>query len=231
MRLAVIPARGGSKRILNKNIRYFCGKPIIAYSIEKARQSGLFDDVVVSTDSTIIAEIALRCGAGVPFMRPKDLATDKIHPFSAVSHAIRFFEEKGITLESICCIYATAPLMRVGDLIKGHEALTENKFDFVMAVTTYDFPVYRSLRLCDDVIVPEFRDTINERSQDLPELVRDCGQFYWGSSEAFHQNDTVFRHPHIRAAGVSVPKKYVQDIDTEEDWEEAEIRYRILNNV
>lgn len=231
MRLAVIPARGGSKRILNKNSRYFCGKPIIQYSIEAAKKSGLFDEVVVSTDSSTIATLAIELGASVPFMRPKELATDTSYAFLAVSHAIYYFEELEEQITSVCCIYPTAPLLRLQDLKKGFVMLNTGQYDFVMATTEYEFPVYRSLRKVGDTVVPEFQDSINKKSQELPSLVHDVGQFYWSRPGSFHQSCTVFEHPHTRVGTVSIPKKYVQDLDTEEDWQRAEAMYKVLNGL
>lgn len=224
--IAVIPARGGSKRIPGKNIRDFCGKPLIAYSIETAINSKLFDDIIVSTDDDKIAKIALEYGASVPFIRPTELADDFTGTNAIVKHAIDWLRDEGRQVDSACCIYATAPLLRSEFLVEGYNKIN-NGWQYAFSVSTYDFPVQRALhKNDDDKLEAVDAVAIQARSQDLEELWHDAGQFYWGKADAF-----VNELPMTTglACGITLPRSLVQDIDTEEDWREAEIRYRIIN--
>ena len=226
MRLAVIPARGGSKRIPRKNIRLFAGKPVIAYSIKAALDSQCFDEVMVSTDDDAIADIAREYGASVPFMRPAELSDDHTVLASVIAHAIKTHQSKNHPVSHACCIFATAPFVSAVDLKKGHDALTAAGKHFALSVTSFAFAVQRALRLNTDDTVdamyPEYRLT---RSQDLDEGWHDAGQFCWGTAEAFLQNLPVFA-PHTVA--VKLPRHRVQDLDTLEDWRRAELMYEVL---
>ena len=227
MNVAVIPARGGSKRIPRKNIKEFHGKPLIAYSIEAAIESGCFDKVIVSTDDEEIAEIAKQYGAEIPFMRPADIADDFATTMDVMSHAISFLDEKQSPIKYVCCIYATAPLINSKDLIKGLELLNRNPVEFVFSATSFPFPVQRALtvdrELNVDMLLAEHENT---RSQDLIETYHDAGQFYWGKKTAFLERKSIFsKHSKV----VLLPRKQVQDIDTLEDWEMAEALYLIIN--
>lgn len=221
MRLAVIPARGGSKRIPRKNIKSFCGKPMIAWSIEAALQSRCFDQVIVSTDDQEIAEIAQQYGAEVPFMRPAQLSDDHTGTIPVISHAIGWWErETGHRLQDVCCLYATAPFVQPEDLCEGLLVLTDTGSDYAFSVTSYAFPIQRAIRLTSegrvDMLYPEH---FNTRSQDLEETFHDAGQFYWGRAEAWKDGRQIFTPA---SAPVPLPRHRVQDIDTPEDWERAQ---------
>ena len=227
MKIAVIPARGGSKRIPRKNIRMFCGKPIIAYSIAAAQQTGLFDQVVVSTDDEEIASVAREFGAATPFIRPKEIADDFTGTNAVVKHAIAWFNERASNVAHACCLYATAPLMQARFIKEGFEALSRSNAAFAFSVTGYAFPIQRAVRVTADgrvdAIYPEHRMT---RSQDLEHAYHDAGQFYWGTARAFLEDMPLFA-PH--SIGVVLPRHLVQDIDTLEDWDQAELIYRAAN--
>ncbi|MDO5679071.1 MAG: pseudaminic acid cytidylyltransferase [Pelistega sp.] len=228
MQLAVIPARGGSKRIPRKNIRNFHGKPMIAWSIEAALNSGCFNEVWVSTDDDEIAEIAQKYGAKVPFMRPANLADDFATTADVMEHAVRFYEGLyNSSPEYICCIYATAPFVSKNDLLLGLEKLQQNDtLNYVFSATTFPFPIQRAIKLNVlnrvEMFSPEYETT---RSQDLEEAWHDAGQFYWGTAEAWKNKIKVFS---LYASIVHVPRTRVQDIDSIEDWEKAELMANLL---
>ncbi len=225
-KIAVIPARGGSKRIPRKNIKDFCGQPIIAYSIQAALKSELFDRIIVSTDDSDIADIALKCGAEVPFMRPASLSDDFTGTLPVINHAINWLKEHGEAIEYICCIYATAPFIRSEYVREGYEKLIKSRKSFAFTITTYPFPIQRSVRILDDgsldAFYPEFFET---RSQDLEEAYHDAGQFYWGKVEAFLNNEILFSPVSVP---VLLPRFLVQDIDTPEDWKRAELMFKVI---
>ncbi len=221
MKIAVIPARGGSKRIPGKNIKNFCGKPMIAWSIETARTSGLFDHIVVSTDDVEISKVAKHWGAEVPFMRPIELSNDHIGTTEVIAHATRWTLDQGYAVDAVCCIYATAPFIYVSDLIQGWEALNSGDWNYAFAVTDFAAPIFRSFRKTVngglEMLFPEHFST---RSQDLPVALHDAGQFYWGRPAAWLEGQRIFdRH----SMPINIPRWRVQDIDTQEDWEGAEI--------
>ena len=226
MRLAVIPARGGSKRIPRKNVREFCGRPMIAWSIAAARESGCFDRIVVSTEDDEIADVARAAGACVPFRRPADLSDDHTGTAPVVAHAVRWVRQAGFDPGNICCIYATAPFIRPEDLQSGLALLDETGGDFAFSVTSYAFPIQRALRRTAqgrvEMFAPEHART---RSQDLESAWHDAGQFYWGRATAWLADTPI-----LSAASVPVilPRHRVQDIDTPEDWERAEWLFRAL---
>lgn len=219
--IAIIPARGGSKRIPRKNVKEFCGKPMIAWPILAALESKLFDEIVISTDDDEIAQVAEKLGAAVPFRRPAELSDDHTPTLPVIAHAIRWWEANRSPIELACCIYATAPFLRANDLQRGYEMLREDaEADFAFSIATYAFPIFRSLKLDKDGRVQMFWPE-NElvRSQDLPEAWHDAGQFYWGKSTAFLTERGVFG---AKSIGVTVPRYITQDIDTLEDWLSAE---------
>jgi N-acylneuraminate cytidylyltransferase len=226
MKLCVIPARGGSKRIPRKNIRPFAGQPILAWSIRAARESCLFDRIMVSTDDDEIAAIALDHGAEIPFPRPRELADDHTGTNAVVKQAIQWHGAQGIQVEVACCIYATAPFVRPDYLRQGYEKLMSTDKDFVFSVTSYAFPIQRAIRLNArgevEALFPEYRNT---RSQDLEPAYHDAGQFYWGRAGAF-LNDAVLFSP--ASLPVILPRHLVQDIDTDEDWLRAELMFQAL---
>lgn len=229
MRLAVIPARGGSKRIPRKNIKDFLGKPIIAYSIEAALDSGCFDQVIVSTDDAGIAGVARACGAETPFVRPPALADDFTGTNAVVKHALGWFQAEGVTFDTACCIYATAPFLRPQDLKRGCDLLESGDKQFAFSVTTYDYPIQRALRISAQsglqMMYPEFSET---RSQDLEAVCHDAGQFYWGRAQAFLNDLPLFAS---HSLPVPLPRHLVQDIDTPEDWFTAELMYKVSKSL
>ncbi|GAB3443567.1 pseudaminic acid cytidylyltransferase [Massilia solisilvae] len=226
MKLAVIPARGGSKRIPRKNIKAFAGKPMIAWSIEAALQSGCFDRVVVSTDDAEIAEVARQYGAQVPFMRPPELSDDHTGTSAVVAHAVRWMADEGQAPAEVCCIYATAPFVQADDLRRGLRILSDSGADYAFSVTTYAFPIQRAIRVTANKRVEMFEPAhFTTRSQDLEEAWHDAGQFYWGRAEAWLAHKPVFSQD---AAPVPLPRHRVQDIDTPEDWERAEWMMKAL---
>ena len=225
MRVAVIPARGGSKRIPGKNIRAFAGIPIIAHSIMAARNSGCFDRVVVSTDSDKIAEVALEYGADVPFARPSELADDLTPTIPVIRHAITTLRDQGWDPREVACIYATAPFLRCDDLRSASSRLSECSA-FVLAITEYRFPIQRALRRDTKGRISMFEpDQFATRSQDLETAWHDAGQFYLAHAETWLAEDVIF---HPASIGVALPTSRVQDIDTLDDWEQAELMFEVL---
>ncbi|MHC8298622.1 pseudaminic acid cytidylyltransferase [Pseudomonas sp. ZS1P83] len=225
--VAIIPARGGSKRIPRKNLKPFDGVPMIARSIQTALDSGLFAQVVVSTDDDEIAELARVCGAQVPFMRPAALADDFTGTAAVVVHALEELHRQGHDFDYACCIYATAPLLQTRFLQQGLNLLALHPArSFAFSVCDFGFPVQRALTLDEqgalNALYPEFRDT---RSQDLPIAYQDAGQFYWGHSDAWLRGDVVYSP---QSLPVILPRYLVQDIDTPEDWKRAEYLYAAL---
>jgi len=226
--VAIIPARGGSKRIPRKNIRLFAGKPIIAYSIEAARASGLFDRVIVSTDDQEIAAVAENFGAEIPFLRPKALADDHAGTNAVVRHALQWYRERQEMPQYACCLYATAPFVQTGYLRQGFEKLVASGKSFAFSVTSFPFPIQRAIKIRPDGAVEPFcPEQVFVRSQDLEEAYHDAGQFYWGRAEAFLRDAVVFSPESVP---VILPRHLVQDIDTEEDWKRAELMFRALQS-
>lgn len=226
MKIAVIPARGGSKRIPRKNIKMFGGKPVIAWSIDAALQSACFDRIIVSTDDKEIAEVAKEYGAEVPFMRPTELSDDYTATTSVIAHAIEWQQLHGEAPSAVCCIYATAPFVRAVDLLQGFNMLNKLGCDYVFSVTSYAFPIQRAIKLNKEGRVEMFQsECFNTRSQDLEESYHDAGQFYWGRPEAWLVGKPVFS---ADSAPIILPRYRVQDIDTLEDWVRAELLLKIM---
>lgn len=228
MKVAIIPARGGSKRIPRKNIKEFFGKPMIAWSIEAARKSGCFDEIIVSTDDLEIADVATEWGAAVPFLRPAELADDFTGTKDVVAHAVHWLgSHRSSSPNLVCCIYATAPFLAPEDIIRGYELISAGRAAFALSVTTFDFPIQRALRIGPDRYVqmmePRFANT---RSQDLEVAYHDAGQFYWGRRESW-SSDLPLNGP--SSVAVELPKFRVQDIDTVDDWRRAELMFSALN--
>lgn len=224
MNIAIIPARGGSKRIARKNIRPFCGKPMLAWSINALRESGCVERIVVSTDDAEIADTARTLGAEVPFSRPLALADDHTATLPVISHAVLALRELGWPVELVCCAYATAPLMDPDDLRRACALLDASAAHYVFSCTTFAFPIQRALRRHEGGgVEPVDPEMIGWRSQDLPEAFHDAGQFYWGTAEAFASQRPIFS-PHSRP--YLIPHDRVQDIDTEADWRRAESLFR-----
>lgn len=224
MNLAIIPARGGSKRIPRKNVREFNGKPIIAWSVAAALGCKSFDCVIVSTDDDEIASIAEDLGAEVPFRRPAELSDDHATTIPVIRHSVDWWEENQGPLDAVCCIYPTAPFVLAADLERGLEVLQgDESLDFAFSVTSFPFPIFRAVKLDENQRVSMFWPE-NEltRSQDLPEAWHDAGQFYLGRSTSWKSCDRIFQ---ARSRGVPLPRHQVQDIDTEEDWLRAELMH------
>ncbi|WEI22839.1 pseudaminic acid cytidylyltransferase [Acinetobacter bereziniae] len=222
MNLAVIPARGGSKRIPHKNIKFFLGKPMIAWSIEAALSSGIFDEVWVSTDDIEIAEISKRYGAKVPFIRPDKISDDFSTTADVMAHAVGYYKNEFLNIpDLVCCIYATAPFISIKDLLEGAKSIKKDDLDYVFSATKFSFPIQRALKIKKDgkidMISPSF---YQKRSQDCEEYWHDAGQFYWGKSSAWLEKKDIF----LSDSGiVSLPNYRVQDIDTLDDWVRAEL--------
>jgi pseudaminic acid cytidylyltransferase len=230
MNLCVIPARGGSKRIPRKNIRAFCGKPMIAWPIEAARASGCFDHIIVSTDDAEIADVAQQWGAEVPFMRPADLADDYTGTSPVVSHAAHWYKDRGHDLKAVCCLYATAPFAKPADIRQGLAMLTTASADrFVFTATVYTSPIQRALRIDPASGLAHMwqPDHFKKRSQDLELAYHDAGQFYWARPQAWLESHNLFEG----SKPLLLPSWRVQDIDTEDDWVGAELLYEIQSKL
>jgi len=226
MRLAVIPARGGSKRIPRKNIKQFCGKPIIAWTVEAAHKCGCFDRIMITTDDDEIARIAVDLGAEVPFIRPVKLADDYTATVPVVQHAVRWFEEHEQKPDEVCCIYATAPLILPADIESGLNILRDKKCDYVFSATNYPYPIQRAFKLTLSEQIEMFDPTrCKTRSQDLEEAWHDAGQFYWARSDVWLSGKDILSS---NASIVKIPRYRVQDIDTEEDWIRAEWMFKAM---
>jgi len=226
MKIAVIPARGGSKRIPRKNIKDFCGKPMIAWSIEAAKESKLFDHIIVSTDDEEIAEVAKHWGAEVPFMRPAELSDDYSGTTEVITHAMQWALDQGIIIDAVCCIYATAPFVQVKDLVQGWEALKSGDWAYAFTVTDFAAPIFRSFKQTENGGVEMFfPEHFQKRSQDLPTALHDAGQFYWGRPSAWLEDKMIFDKQSIP---VVIPRWRVVDIDTPDDWHQAELIHEAL---
>lgn len=228
MKIAIIPARGGSKRIPRKNIKPFCGKPMIAWSIEAALQSHCFDRIIVSTDDCEIAEVARAHGADVPFTRPPELSDDHTGTIPVIAHAIGWVNAHDASVDLACCLYATAPFVQADDLQRGLDVLNTSDADYAFSVTSYAFPIQRAIRITADQRVEMFNPQhFSTRSQDLEEAFHDAGQFYWGRAAAWLAGKPLFSH---RAVPLQFPRHRVQDIDTQADWERAEWLFKAMQS-
>jgi len=226
--LALIPARGGSKRIPRKNIRPFRGRPMIAWSIEAARAAGCFDRIMVSTDDEEIAAVARSHGAEVPFLRPAHLADDQTFTQAVVQHAIHWCEQHGIATKAVCCLFPTAPFVQPADLAAGAELLQRVPTgSFVFTATSFPFPIQRAIRIDAAGRSVMFQpEHFNTRSQDLEEAFHDAGQFYWARREAWESSRSIFDD----GLPIILPRWRVQDIDTEEDWMQAELMHQLIES-
>jgi pseudaminic acid cytidylyltransferase len=226
VKLCVIPARGGSKRIPGKNIRPFAGRPMIEWSIEAALASGCFDRVIVSTDDDEIAAVGRAAGAEVPFRRPAALSDDHAGTLAVMRHAIDRQAADGAEPSTVCCLYATAPFVRAADLCEGFERLRKRGEGFVFTVTRYPFPIQRAIRLDAEGRVSMLHpELFAVRSQDLEECFHDAAQFYWGTAAAWRTGETIFGPASV---GLVLPTHRVQDIDTPEDWVRAERMFQAM---
>lgn len=226
--IAIITARGGSKRIPRKNIRPFLGKPIIAYSIETALKSGLFDEVMVSTDDDEIAAVARQYGASVPFLRSAETANDFANTADVLTEVLAHYAANGSIFNAACCLYPTAPLVTPMVLQQAFDRLTRGGFDCVFPVQRFGFPVQRALLFEQEKLTwlnPEHALT---RSQDLTPAYHDTGQFYAFDAATFRQTGRLITE---NTSGIEIPEMHAQDIDTEADWQVAEFKYRFMHNL
>lgn len=226
--IAIIPARGGSKRIPGKNIKLFAGKPMIAHSIIAAKESNIFDRIVVTTDSEDIARVAIEYEAEVPFRRPERLADDHTNTDDVLLHTLDWLKDQGAKVDFACCIYATAPFVSPEFIRKGYDLLRDQNATTAFSVTSFGYPIFRSLRINSigrlEMFWPEHRLA---RSQDLPEAYHDAGQFYWFSVSRYVVEKKLFSSDSLP---VVIPRYLVQDIDTPEDWATAERMHYALQH-
>jgi pseudaminic acid cytidylyltransferase len=226
MRIAVIPARGGSKRIPRKNIKSFCGMPIICWSISAALESRCFDQVIVTTDDQEIAGIAREHGATTPFVRPPELSDDYTGTIPVVAHAVEWIEDNIGTLVSVCCIYPAAPFVTAEVLRHGLGVLEQSRADYAFPVVAYPSPIQRAFRLTPTSRVKMFDErNYKARSQDLEQAYHDAGQFYWGRTDAWRARQPLFND---HSAAFVIDRERAQDIDTVEDWRFAELLFQLL---
>jgi N-acylneuraminate cytidylyltransferase len=224
--VAIIPARGGSKRIPRKNIKPFAGLPMIAHSIKAALQADVFDRVIVSTDSDEIMEVAKQYGAEAPFRRPAELADDFTATDAVIKHALDWLAANDCPVNYFCCIYPTAPFLRAEYIRKGFELLQSQQASTAFSVTSFPYTIFRGLKINERGRVEMFwPENFTKRSQDLPEAFHDAGQFYWGDAEKYLSEKQLFTSDSVP---VVLPRQLVQDIDTPEDWEVAEIMFKTL---
>jgi len=228
LNICVIPARGGSKRIPKKNIKLFCGKPIISWSIEAALNSKCFDRIIVSTDNDEIKKIANHFGAETPFTRPDELSDDFSSTADVIKHAIELQNDIEQDHDIVCCIYPTAPFIRSSDILKGLQVLIDFEADYSLSVTSYPYPIQRALKLNEqnliDMVSPQY---LNSRSQDLDPNFHDAGQFYWGRASAWLNSRPIFGG---NSRSVYIPRYRAQDIDDEEDWISAELMFQNISS-
>ncbi|NVO03008.1 MAG: pseudaminic acid cytidylyltransferase [Bacteroidetes bacterium] len=224
--LAIIPARGGSKRIPQKNIKAFLGKPIISYSILTAIESNIFDEIMVSTDDNALAEIAVEYGGSVPFMRSEKNANDHAHIADVISEVLDCYKGIGKEFDYFCVIFATAPFITAERLKQGFELMVKKGFDSVFPVLKYSYPIQRALKIEGEKLSMINPENYEKRSQDLPSSFHDSGQFYWMSVKEFNLQKTLFSK---NAGAIILSEMEVQDIDTPEDWEIAELKFKLTH--
>lgn len=225
-KVAIIPARGGSKRIPKKNIKEFLGKPIIAYSIETALACGLFDEVMVSTDSEEIAEIAKSFGANVPFRRSNENADDFATTLDVINEVLEAYEQLGKNWDYGCCIYPTAPFVTSGSISDGFELLGKQQFATVFPIVKFDYPIWRGLVKDDDRVRMKWPEHLNSRSQDLEAVYHDAGQWYWFNTKKLLIERKLFND---NSGYIELSPESVQDIDSPSDWTLAELKYKNIN--
>lgn len=226
--LAIIPARGGSKRIKRKNIKAFIDKPIVSFSIELAINSGLFTEVMVSTDDNEIAKISKNSGAIIPFVRSAKNADDHATTSDVIIEVILFYKEQGVEFDYICCIYPTAPLISISRIKEAFIKIKNNDFDVVFPVMKFSFPIQRALKLEGNNIEMISKKHEKTRSQDLMDTYHDAGQFYWLKPEELLSNNTILPK---KSGCIELTEMEGQDIDNLSDWEIAEFKYKYLNDI
>jgi pseudaminic acid cytidylyltransferase len=224
--IAIITARGGSKRIPRKNIKDFLGQPIIKYSIDTALTAGLFDEVMVSTDDAEIAEVAKKYGATVPFLRSDETANDHATTAEVLTEVLQKYRDGGQEFQYACCIYPTAPFVTPVVLRQAFSILVDKNADSVIPVTRFSFPIWRSFKLVDGRLEYNWPENEKKRSQDLPPAFHDCGQFYFFRTEKFLETKSLVSKD---SYSLELAESQVQDIDTEEDWKIAELKYQLLH--
>ena len=225
--VAIITARGGSKRIPRKNIKPFLGKPIIHYSIQAALDAGCFDEVMVSTDDAEIAEIAKQAGASIPFMRSPENSNDYAGTIEVLKEVINSYQEKGQTFDALCCLYPTAPFVTADRLREAVQLLGEKDADCVLPVVQYSYPIQRSLHINEQGLAQmNWPENYSVRSQDLVPVYHDSGQFYCLRTKTLFEQMKLFAD---KTVPIILPESEVQDIDTEEDWKMAELKFRMLH--
>jgi len=224
--IAIIPARGGSKRIPRKNIKNFLGQPIIAYSIEAAIKSNLFDEVMVSTDDKEIAEIAIKHGAKVPFYRSKKTSNDYAGLTDVIIEVINQYNKQGTVFDNVCCILATAPFISDEDLINSFSKLENSNFDSVFPVVKYSFPIQRAMQFDKDKIKMIWPENMTKRSQDIESSYHDAGLFYWTRVNVLVEKNKLWTD---NTTAIEIREQTAQDIDTPEDWTIAELKYKLIN--
>ena len=222
--LAIIPARGGSKRVKKKNIKLFYGKPIIYYAIQILKKSKIFDKIVVSTDSREIAEVSKKYGADVPFLRPKNISDGKTTTNPVIKHTIKFFEKKNIYFDKICCLYPTSILTRPEDLRLANKKLKKN-ISYIFSATRYDHPIYRSFKITKKRVELFNKKYEFSRTQDLPVFYHDAAQFYIGWRKSWLNKKSVFRK---YSSFIEIPKLRSQDVDNLQDWKNLELLWKII---
>jgi pseudaminic acid cytidylyltransferase len=222
--ICIIPARGGSKRIPRKNIKPFLGKPIIAYSIQAALDSNLFDEVMVSTEDAEIAEIAKYYGATVPFLRSAKNSDDFATTYDVIEEVIQTYKTQGIEYDNLCCIYSCAPFVTPKILTRAYTQLLKKSFDTVFPIIPYGFPIQRALRKDEEKVSMLLEENLNARSQDLEDTFHDAGQFYWCKTRKLLISKKLLT---ANTGGIEISELDAQDIDTETDWKLAEIKYKL----
>lgn len=226
--ICIIPARGGSKRIPRKNIKNFLGKPIIAYSIEVALKSGLFDEVMVSTDDEEIAQVAIQYGAVVPFFRSTKNSDDFSTTFDVIKEVIGSYKSIGKEFDNTCCIYATAPFVTIERLKKAYANICKKEVQGSFSIVKYSYPIQRALVIKEDMSVTmKIKENLKIRSQDLEDCYHDVGQFYFYETQEYLEKKSIFN---MRTEPVIVSELESQDIDNDVDWELAELKYRLINS-
>jgi len=223
--ICLIPARGGSKRIPRKNIKEFLGKPIISYSIKAAIDSGLFDEVMVSTDDLEIADIAKKYGAKVPFMRSTKNSNDFATTFDVIKEVINYYKDQSVEFDNLCCLYSCAPFVNPKVLLSAYNQFLEKKFDTVFPIIPFSFPIQRALRVNQGKVSMILEDNLNIRSQDLEKSFHDAGQFYWCNTKRLLSSEKLIT---ANSGGIEISELDAQDIDTHRDWVLAELKYKLL---
>lgn len=228
MNVAIIMAREGSKRIPLKNIKKFCGKPIISYPIEVAKKSKIFDEIIVSTDSKLIADLSKKLGVSAPFLRPKKLSDDFSTTNDVMHHSVSWMLSKNYDVKNICCMYATSAFATIDDLTKGFKKINRTKWKYAFSATDFGYPIHRSMKIQKNGGVKMFfQENLKARSQDLENAIHDAAQFYWASSNTWLEKVEIFGS---KSCPIMIPRWRTQDMDTQDDWQRAELIYKQISN-